>query len=364
MAVLSLAFYIDKYYIRPLFLCQGGGFLLFELYSFLFSKRELCAILFWRASLNEVIILLDVTLLGTAALMPIPERALTAAVLACAGRSILFDCGEGTQTAARKAGVSLMSADLIALTHYHGDHTFGLPGLLQTLGVQGRTEPLAVSGPAGIQQELSPILQLAGGLPYPVMLIDIPPQGLALHTLHKAWPVEARLACYPTEHRVVSQCYAFTLSRPPAFLPERARALGVPVQCWKNLQHGQPVVFEGRAVQPEEVLGPPRRGLKFVFSGDTVACDGLKTAAQNADLLISEATYGENEQDQTAKEHGHMTFAHAARLASEANVKRLWLAHYSQMIENPEDYIENARQFFPDAVCGQDGMKITLKYDS
>ena len=311
-----------------------------------------------------MILLLDVTLLGVAALMPIPDRALTAAVLACAGRSILFDCGEGTQTAARKAGVSLMSTDLIALTHFHGDHIFGLPGLLQTLGVQGRTDPLFILGPTGIREELSPVLRLAGGLPYPVLLGEKSDGGVILRDLHKAWPKEARLRVFPTEHRVVSLCYTFTLDRPPEFLPDKAKALGVPVQWWKTLQHGEAVSVDGREVQPEEVLGQPRRGLKFVFSGDTVPCDGLRTAARDADLLISEATYGDSDQAQAAKEHGHMTFAQAAQLAAEANAKRLWLAHYSQMIENPEDYIENARQYFPDAVCGADGMKITLKFDS
>lgn len=313
--------------------------------------------------MDGVIVLLDVTLLGTAALMPIPDRALTAAVLACAGRSILFDCGEGTQTAARKAGVSLMSADLIALTHYHGDHIFGLPGLLQTLGMQGRTEPLILVGPADIQTELAPIMQLAGWLPYPVTLMEMPPEGLSMNALNSAWPREAALTCRSTEHRVPSQCYAFTLGRPPEFLPQKAKSLGVPVQYWKVLQHGDPVSFDGRTVQPNEVRGLPRKGLKFVFSGDTVACDGLKAAAQDADLLISEATYGENDQAQTAVEHGHMTFAQAARLAAEANVKRLWLAHYSQMIENPADCLGIARQYYPDAVCGEDGMKITLKFD-
>ena len=176
--------------------------------------------------------------------------------------------------------------------------------------------------------------------------------------------MEAVLTCQPTEHRVPSQCYAFTLGRPPEFLPQKAKSLGVPVQYWKVLQHGEPVTFDGRAVQPNEVRGLPRKGLKFVFSGDTVACDGLKAAAQDADLLISEATYGENDQAQTALEHGHMTFAQAARLAAEASVKRLWLAHYSQMIETPADYLDNAKQYFPDAVCGEDGMKITLKFDN
>ena len=123
--------------------------------------------------------MIDVALIGTAALVPIPERALTAALLSCAGRSILLDCGEGTQTAARKAGVSLMSTDVIALTHYHGDHIFGLPGLLQTMCCMGRTDPLTILGPEGIQEELAPIVKLAGWLSYPLSLQELPPEGAA-----------------------------------------------------------------------------------------------------------------------------------------------------------------------------------------
>ena len=308
--------------------------------------------------------MIDVTLIGTAALVPIPERALTAALLSCAGRSILLDCGEGTQTAARKAGVSLMSTDVIALTHYHGDHIFGLPGLLQTMCCMGRTDPLTILGPEGIQEELAPIVKLAGWLSYPLSLQELPPEGVSMGVFHKNWPQEASLSCFATEHRVVSQGYVFSLGRPAQFMPQQAKALGVPVQLWKNLQHGETVSFDGRTVEPREVLGPPRKGLKVVFSGDTCVCEGLKQAARDADLLISEATYGENDQAQLAIDHGHMNFAQAAQVAAEAGAKQLWLAHFSQMIEDPEACADNARAFFPGAVIGQDGMKTTLKFSA
>lgn len=307
--------------------------------------------------------MIDVTLIGTAALLPIPERALTAAVITCAGRSILLDCGEGTQTAARKAGVSLMSADVIALTHYHGDHIFGLPGLLQTMCCMNRADPLTILGPPSAQRELAPILQLAGWLTFPLTLAELPVEGVRLHALNGRWPREALLRPFPTEHRVISQGYVFTLDRPPRFLPERAQALGVPVRLWRSLQHGETVSFGDTTVTPQEVLGPPRRGLKVVFSGDTAACGSLKAAAEDADLFICEGTYGENEQGQAAAEYGHMNFAQAGRLAAEARARRLWLAHYSQMIENPQDYLDNARAYFPGAVCGTDGMRLTLKFD-
>ena len=307
--------------------------------------------------------MIDITLLGAAALLPLPERALTAVMLVCAGRRILFDCGEGTQSAARKAGANAVNADVIALTHYHGDHTFGLPGLLQTMGSLNRTRPLFIAGPAGLRAAMDPIAQLAGALPFPLRLAELPPEGLRLRDWDPGWPEAARLTAFPTAHRVVSQGYVFTLGRAPKFLPERARALGVPVKAWSRLQNGLAYREGETVILPEAVSGPPRKGLKFVFSGDTAACPALEEAARDADLFICEGTYGENEQEQLAVDHGHMTFAQAGALAAAAQVRRLWLCHYSQIMERPEDYIENAWAHFPEAVCGADGMTLTLRFE-
>ncbi len=307
--------------------------------------------------------MLDVTLLGTAALMPIPDRALTAATLTCAGRTILFDCGEGTQTAARRAGVSLMKADVIALTHYHGDHVFGLPGLMQTMEVLGRTQPLTVVGPAGLRAALDPILELAGHTGYPVRLTELPDGGVCMGELAGGWPESARLTAFETNHRVASQGYGFTLGRAGKFLPERAKALGVPVRQWSLLQRGQSVQLGDRTVRPQDVLGPVRRGLKFVFTGDTALCDSLVDGARGADLMICEATYGEDGQAEMATAYGHMTFAQAAEAARRAGVGWLWLAHYSQMVEDPAEYLPNAKAFFENAICGEDGMSTTLRFE-
>ena len=308
--------------------------------------------------------MIDVTLLGTSALLPLPERAETSAALACAGRTLLLDCGEGTQTAARKAGVSLMQADLIALTHYHGDHIFGLPGLLQSLSCAGRTQPLRITGPAGLREAMQPILALAGRTAYPIELMDMPEGGLRMADLNSVWPAQARLAAFGTEHRVPSQGYCFTLGRAGRFMPERARALGVPVSRWGDLQKGRSVQVNETTILPEQVLGEPRRGLKVVFSGDTAACDALTDAAADADLLIAEATYAEDEQAEMAAARGHMTFAQAAQTAARAGARTLWLTHYSQMIEDPTAYLPAAQAVFPGTVCGQDGMRAVLKFDA
>lgn len=308
--------------------------------------------------------MIDITLLGTAAMTPTPERYLTAATLSCGGRTILFDCGEGTQTAAREAHVSLMKADLIALTHYHGDHIFGLPGLLQTMSTMGRTEPIYITGPKGLKKELAPIMALTGWVGYPVELMEMPEDGLALYELNSAFPAGARLNAFRTQHRTESQGYCFTLSRPGRFMSDKAKELSIPVSLWSRLQNGETVEADGKIIFPAMVLGQPRSGLKFVFSGDTVPCGELKKWADRADLLISEATYGDDSLSDMADRYGHMTFSQAGQLASEAQVRQLWLCHYSQMIEDPEEFLPNAARFYPGARCGTDGMSATLRFES
>lgn len=308
--------------------------------------------------------MLDITLLGTSATMPLPERALTSVLLSCSGRSILFDCGEGTQTAARKARISLMKTDIIAISHYHGDHIFGLPGLMQTMGCLGRTDPLYITGPAGGEETVKALLYLAGAMPYPIYFLSIPDDGISMRAVSPYWPKEARISAFPTNHRVSSQGYAFTLSRPGRFNPDAARALKVPIEKWGALQHGENAEnTDGEIIEPSQVLGPERRGLKFVFSGDSAPSPVLTGAASGADVFICDATYGDAEQLDQAEKYGHSTFAQAASAARDAGAAALVLVHFSQMMENPEDYISNATEIFPEAKCGYDGMKISLAFD-
>lgn len=267
--------------------------------------------------------------------------------------------------AARKAGVNLMQTDIIALTHYHGDHIFGLPGLLQTLRNLNRTEILYITGPEGLENEMEPILKLARRLSYPIEMIEIPSEGLQLSELIKCREFGAKLSAFKTEHSVPSQGYCFTLERAGKFLPQKAEALGVPVNQWSILQKGQSIQLGDKIILPEQVLGEPRKGLKFVFTGDTALCKNLFDAAKNADLMISEATYGELEQAPHAIEYGrHMTFAQAAEIAKIAGVKELWLAHFSKMILDPQEYLPNATSIFENTICGKDGMSKTLRFEN
>lgn len=306
--------------------------------------------------------MIDVTLIGTAALAPIPERALSCALLTCEGHSILFDCGEGTQSAARRAGVSLMKTDVIALTHYHGDHIFGIPGLLQTMFSMGRTETLYFAGPSGLTEVMSLILRLTGELSYEIGLIEIPSGGLKLHELVDGWPTEAILEKFPTRHRCVSQGYSFTLGRVGKFNPSKAQELGVPLKLWRVLQKGESVFVDGKEIAPEQVLGDRRKGLKVVFTGDTAMCKSLIEASKGADLLICDATYGDDAHSETATERGHMNFSQAAKCASLAGAGTLWLTHYSQIVTRPSVFLPKAQEIFPNTICGHDGLSVTLNF--
>ena len=308
--------------------------------------------------------MLTMTLIGTAATMPLPDRALTAAVAECCGHSLLFDCGEGTQAAARRAGVNLMKLDAICLTHYHGDHIFGLPGLLQTLGCQGRVRPLTIYGPAeGMEPVWAAVRALAGPLPYSITAVPLGTDAVSLEKTF-GWPAGARLLPFKTKHRVPSRGYRIELPRAGRFEPQKAKALGVPVQKWKLLQHGEPVVLDdGTTIEPVQVLGPPRRGLSVVFSGDTAPCAALEQAAQDTDLLLCDATYPDEEQAAQAKQYGHSTFRQDAELAARAGARRLWLVHYSPMITDPEAARPAAAEMFPAVECGFDGKQLILQYD-
>jgi ribonuclease Z len=307
--------------------------------------------------------MITVTLLGTAATMPLPERALTSVLLSYDGRSILFDCGEGTQTAARKAHASLMKTDLIALTHYHGDHIFGLPGLLQTYACLGRSSPLWITGPDGLEEVLGTIMTLAGPLPYAVYALFLSDEKCILSDFLPGWSSRCSLTPFATKHRVPSFGYRFSLSRPGKFRPDAAATLSIPQQLWHVLQNGEPVTLgDGRTVCPEAVMGEERKGLSVVYSGDTAPCHALTEKALDTDLLICEATYGCDSDASHAAQYGHCTFSQAARTADDAHAKRLWLTHFSQIMETPEDCLPNAASIFPGAVCGTDGMSITLNF--
>ena len=307
--------------------------------------------------------MLTVTLLGTAATLPQPDRALSSAVFSVNGRHILLDCGEGTQLALHRQHLSPMKIDLIALTHYHGDHILGLPGLLQTMDTMGRTAPLTITGPVeGHEAILAAVLTLADELTYPVHFMPMTEAGLLLHVLCPKWPLEAVLHAFSTVHRIPSQGYRLTLARMRRLCADQADALGVPRSLWRRLQSGQCVTVNDREITPDAVCGPVRPGLMAVFTGDTAPSESVESAAKDADLLIMDATYADDRHADKAALYGHATFSQTASLAARAGVKRLWLTHYSAMITDPEECLSAASAIFPVAECGVDGKRIMLTF--
>ena len=292
-------------------------------------------------------------MLGCGGTQPLPDRALAALWAQVGGSGLLFDCGEGTQAAARRWGCSLYKLDAILLTHYHGDHIFGLPGLLQTQGALGRTAPVTVAGPPGLRALLGLVLELTGPLPFAVQPVE-------LADCRGRFAVGAgQVEAFPLQHRVACCGYAFTLPRAGRFDPARARALGIPVACWRTLQAGQPV----DGFTPDMVLGPPRRGLRLVYATDTAPCAALRRAAAGADLLVMDATYAGDADAPKAALYGHATCRQTGALAAAAGVRRLWLTHYSAAVTDMAPGLAAAAAAYPGAVAGYDGLHTTLRFE-
>ncbi len=300
---------------------------------------------------------IDVALLGTGGTMPLPNRYLSSVLVRFGGQRILFDCGEGTQVSLRQLDWGLKDISHVVITHFHADHVAGLPGLLLTVGNSGREEPLSIIGPPGIQRVVESLRIIAPHLPFEIRYIPL------TGTNDKPVEIDAlRLTCALGDHGMACLAYRLDLFRIPAFQPDKARALGLPVENWKILQNGEAVPHEGRMVQPEEVLGPPRPGLAMGFLTDSRPTARLIDFFTDVDLLVSEATYGDPADIIKAKENKHMTFGEAAALAAAAGAKRLWLTHFSPALPNPDYFRREAECLFPGVVIGRDGITTTLSY--
>ncbi len=300
--------------------------------------------------------MLDVCLLGTGGMMPLPYRWLTSLMVRYNGSSLLIDCGEGTQVAIKEKGWSFKPIDVICFTHYHGDHISGLPGLLLTMGNADRTEPLTLIGPKGLERVVSALRIIAPELPFPIIYQEIsePEQTFELNGY--------RLHAFRVHHNV--PCYGYTLEidRAGKFDVARAEAAGIPKHLWGVLQKGESVDLDGRILTPDMVLGPPRKGIKLTYCTDTRPTDSIRTNAAGSDLFICEGMYGEKDKLKKAKEYKHMTFQEAAGLAKDAGVKEMWLTHYSPSLNRPEEYIKEARDIFPATIAAKDGRSTELKF--
>jgi ribonuclease Z len=279
---------------------------------------------------------------GTAGSVPTARRGLPALLLRAGGDRILFDCGEGTQQQLLRS-VGLPELDVIFITHYHLDHWLGIIGILKTFDLRGRERPLTVYGPPGLKALLDAMRPAWGRVTYPLSLEELDP--------HEEVGFDGYVvAPFPVEHRVRAYGYSFAEDdRPGRFDAETATRLGVtPGPDFGRLQAGETV----NGVTPDQVLGEPRRGRRIVYTGDTAPCQATEVFAHEADLLVHEATFLDDELAR-ARETGHSTARQAAEVASAAGVKLLALTHLSTRYF-PRDIRDEARAVFPDALVPRD----------
>lgn len=301
--------------------------------------------------------MLDICLLGTGGMMPLPYRWLTSMMARCNGSSLLIDCGEGTQIALKEKGWSPKPVDVICFTHYHADHISGLPGFLLTMGNAERTEPVVLIGPKGLERVVSALRVIAPELPFTLQFIELdePRQQLQIGP----YTIDA----YRVNHNVVCYGYSISISRAGRFDVDKAKELQVPMKAWSRLQKGETVELDGVSYTPDLVLGPARRGLKVTYCTDTRPVPVIAEYAQDADLFICEGMYGEDGKEAKAREYKHMTMCEAANLAVKAQPKQMWLTHYSPSLNRPDEFIDNVKKIFPRAKAARDGWTLELDFD-
>jgi ribonuclease Z len=299
---------------------------------------------------------LDLVFLGTAGSMPTAQRAPAALLVRRGGERLLFDCAEGTQRQLLRSSVGLVELREVFVTHFHADHILGLPGMLKTFALRGRDLPLDVYGPRGLVDLVGSLKRVLGRLTYEVRLVELAPGDVLERDGY-------RLATFGVSHGVSALGWSLIEAmRPGRFDVEGADALGVPNGPERGmLQRGEAVTLpDGRAVTPEQVLGPPRSGRKIVLTGDTAPSDEVVEAAWGADVLVTEATFSEEER-QRAEETMHQTAAQAAEAAVRAEVGLLALTHLSSRYFGPE-IAREAREIFPDTVVPRDFDVIEVPY--
>jgi ribonuclease Z len=299
---------------------------------------------------------LSVTFLGTGASWPTAERGLSAIAVKRGGEILLWDCGEGTQRQIQKSGLSYMQVTQIWLTHYHGDHCYGVPGLLKTMALNERTAPLWLYGPPGLPRLVAAWKELRGWpKEFPIHVTEVKPGDVVEKDGYK-------VQVYQGDHGINN--LAFALQEPDRagfFDKPKALAIGIPEgPLFGKLQRGETVTTkDGRTFTPDQVLGPTRPGRRVVYSGDTQPCLGLLEAAVDADLLICEATYT-MDMVEKARENRHMCAQEAAGIALKAKARRLALTHISPRHRSGQPVLEEAQKVFPECVVADDLMSLDV----
>ena len=301
--------------------------------------------------------MLDVCLIGTGGMMPLPYRWLTALALRYNGSNLLIDCGEGTQIAMKEQGLTFKPIDIICVTHFHADHLSGLPGLLLTMGNAERTEPLIMIGPKGLERVVTSLRTIAPELPFEIQCIEMSEadEYFEINGYH--------IHVFRVKHNVPCYGYSVEIKRSGKFDVERAKAQNIPMKLWSKLQKGETMEMDGITYTPDMVLGAPRKGIKLTYCTDSRPVDSIVNAAMNSDLFICEGMYGEADKFVKAKQNKHMMFKEAAELAKRANVAELWLTHFSPSLVRAEDYMPEVREIFANAHLCKDGKSVELVFE-
>lgn len=296
--------------------------------------------------------MLDVTLLGTGGMMPLPNRFLTALMVRYKGEYLLIDCGEGTQVAVKKAGWGFKQIKTICFTHFHADHIAGLPGMLLTIGNAGRTQPLSIIGPAGVQRVVDSLRVIAPELPFAIECRETD------ESTNSFLLGDLRLFTIPVSHGLPCYAYKLELERQGKFNVDRARELNLPIRYWSVLQSGCKVEYEGNVFHPADVLGEKRKGIRLCYATDLRPSAELVEFVRESDLFVCEGIYGDPEKLEKAVLYHHCLFSEAAGMARDARVKELWLTHFSPALTNPEEFLQVATDIFPNTHINK--MKTTL----
>jgi ribonuclease Z len=298
---------------------------------------------------------MELIFLGTSSAIPSKHRNHASIALKAFGEILLFDCGEGTQRQMSCMKLSPMKIKNIFISHLHGDHILGLPGIIQSLGFRGRTEPLNIYGPPGLENIRESIMNFGYfALDFEIIMHEIK-EGTVID--NEEYTVE----CVKTQHNVFNLSYSLIEKKKPKFLKDKAIELGLkPGPDFGKLHDGIEVKIEDKIIKPEQVLGEYRKGLKITYSGDTRPCEDLVDLAADSDILIHESTFGDKDQAK-AVENWHSTAKEAAKIAKKARAKKLILTHISTRYRKSDDLKKAAQKVFENTVVARDFMTLEVK---